>query len=882
MANAIQLNAKRLQIPRLYTLLRWLFLVIIAISTALVGFFQSMLVSSLYGLRSQFIFSIVLLNENVFVKFLQYTGFNLLLAFLCCFFMWIISPAASGSGIPDVKAYLNGVESPIFKNFFTIKTFIAKVISSALAVSSSLVMGKEGPMLHAGSILAVVMGSNKWMQQQMEVAAHWGTYTYNKEQRDLVAIGAACGVTTAFKAPVGGVLFAMEMSTRWGKEIMWRCFLACAITIVVVREAVNICSTHGHCKSLQWGSLIWFQLKFPTPYEQVWAIILLAVVGGYLGCLYISFNTWVCVVRKKWTKFMWARIAEVCAISVATSILFFFMPVAGRCKSCDSKADDVCLSGGAEFKTFQGFHCHTDHHYNDLATLVFNPQGYVTQALFQGHSGTFSFTSMLLYGVIYWLMAGITYGAFIPSGLFTPSLIFGGLLGRMWAEALVAMHVANENTVGFYALLGAASFLGGLMRMSAAQALILMEMTQSPAMLPFLMLVLVISKNVGDCFNYGVFEHQMMLKNLAYVGLAENNSKKFHINASDIMKRNDEKGDTLYIVEPGCVLAEALDTFRDSAAFPVTTIPLDPEDKTSKGNFVGMISRRNVALLIDEQGVDAAAIDLTPKVEVAPILIPPNMPLPFIYRIVNAEGFNYVPVIRWNGPLEGMVSRAELVDVQNAQLDQFHLKEQLEKMAHEIDQGKIIGSMHLDNNIHAQAFKHIFTHPVAAVREVLDKDDKPMQVTDTFYLAADDKSYSSRPSDVARPYASGQDSSLRLRTRLPQDASAGRTSTSVNGDISVGASHSIHGADDNRRGGSGDGSPGGVVGGAGAVGSGGCLTDIEMGGGGVTDSAADVTGGNAQGAGTQNNRDGDGDGGVDDERTPLRGGLASSSVKLVT
>ncbi len=41
--------------------------------------------------------------------------------------MWIISPAASGSGIPDVKAYLNGVESPIFKNFFTIKTFIAKV-----------------------------------------------------------------------------------------------------------------------------------------------------------------------------------------------------------------------------------------------------------------------------------------------------------------------------------------------------------------------------------------------------------------------------------------------------------------------------------------------------------------------------------------------------------------------------------------------------------------------------------------------------------------------------------------------------------------------------------------------------------------------------------
>lgn len=49
------------------------------------------------------------------------------------------------------------------------------------------------------------------------------------------------------------------------------------------------------------------------------------------------------------------------------------------------------------------------------------------------------------------------------------------------------VHLARQ--VGFYALLGAAAFLGGLMRMSAAQALILMEMTQAPAMLPFLMLV---------------------------------------------------------------------------------------------------------------------------------------------------------------------------------------------------------------------------------------------------------------------------------------------------------------------------------------------------------------------------------------------------------
>lgn len=47
-----------------------------------------------------------------------------------------------------------------------------------------------------------------------------------------------------------------------------------------------------------------------------------------------------------------------------------------------------------------------------------------------------------------------------------------------------------------------ASFLGGVMRMSASMCLILMEMTGATNTLPFLMMVLVIAKGVGDRFNY--------------------------------------------------------------------------------------------------------------------------------------------------------------------------------------------------------------------------------------------------------------------------------------------------------------------------------------------------------------------------------------------
>jgi hypothetical protein len=82
-------------------------------------------------------------EEEWVKKYFQYTGFNLLLAFMCCMSLFLISPAASGSGIPDVKAYLNGVEHPIFKNFFTIKTFVAKVGGGGIKGSQ----GQQAPCL---------------------------------------------------------------------------------------------------------------------------------------------------------------------------------------------------------------------------------------------------------------------------------------------------------------------------------------------------------------------------------------------------------------------------------------------------------------------------------------------------------------------------------------------------------------------------------------------------------------------------------------------------------------------------------------------------------------------------------------------------------------
>lgn len=60
-------------------------------------------------------------------------------------------PMAAGSGIPEVKCYLNGLSIP---RLLEMKTLICKAIGIIFACSAGLPLGKEGPMVHIGAIVA--------------------------------------------------------------------------------------------------------------------------------------------------------------------------------------------------------------------------------------------------------------------------------------------------------------------------------------------------------------------------------------------------------------------------------------------------------------------------------------------------------------------------------------------------------------------------------------------------------------------------------------------------------------------------------------------------------------------------------------------------------
>jgi len=62
--------------------------------------------------------------HSYWTAFWVFAGGNLALLLLASSITAFVSPAAGGSGIPEVKAYLNGVDAP---NIFSLRTLAVKV-----------------------------------------------------------------------------------------------------------------------------------------------------------------------------------------------------------------------------------------------------------------------------------------------------------------------------------------------------------------------------------------------------------------------------------------------------------------------------------------------------------------------------------------------------------------------------------------------------------------------------------------------------------------------------------------------------------------------------------------------------------------------------------
>ena len=102
------------------------------------------------------------------------------------------------------------------------------------------------------------------------------------------------------------------------------------------------------------------------------------------------------------------------------------------------------------------------------------------------------------------MLAVVTYGMAVPSGLFVPCILIGASMGRVVGQVL---HLSWGMSVhpGTYALIGACAMLGGVTRMTISLTIILVETTNDIQYMLPIMLVIMISKWVGDVFNISLY-----------------------------------------------------------------------------------------------------------------------------------------------------------------------------------------------------------------------------------------------------------------------------------------------------------------------------------------------------------------------------------------
>ncbi|KAJ4956406.1 hypothetical protein NE237_013189 [Protea cynaroides] len=684
-----------------YVAMKWFLALLIGIGTGFAAIFINIAVENFAGWKFSATFSII--QTSYLAGFVVYILFNLVLVFSSVFIITQFAPAAAGSGIPEIKGYLNGVDAP---GILLFRTLIGKILGSIGSVGGGLALGKEGPLVHTGACIASLLGQGG--STKYHLRSRWlQVFQSERDRRDLVTCGCAAGVAAAFRAPVGGVLFALEEVTSWWRsQLMWRVFFTSAVVAVVVRTAMAWCGS-GKCGHFGSGGFIIWDIsggQEDYSFEELLPMAFIGVIGGLLGALFNQLTLYITRWRRQYLhkKGNRVKIIEVCLVSLISSAISFGLPLLRKCSPCpESEVNSgiECPRPPGMYGNYVRFYCAKDNEYNDLATIFFNTQDDAIRNLFSAKTfHEYSAQSLLTFLVMFYTLAVVTFGTAVPAGQFVPGIMIGSTYGRLVGMFVVNFYKKLNIEEGTYALLGAASFLGGSMRMTVSLCVIMVEITNNLTLLPLIMLVLLISKAVGDAFNEGLYEMQAQLRGIPLL----ESRPKYHMRnmAAKEACRNQK-----VVYFPRVVkVAEVVSVLRSSKhnGFPVvqgnretlviglilrshllvllqskvdfqhSPLPSDIRGgsipiRHNFSEFVKPVSSKGLSIdkiYLSPDDIEMY-IDLAPFLNPSPYIVPEDMSLTKVYNLFRQLGLRHIFVVPRPSRLIGLITRKDLLIEEN-------------------------------------------------------------------------------------------------------------------------------------------------------------------------------------------------------------------------
>lgn len=489
-------------------MVRWFIMFLIGVITGLIACLIDFGVSKASGLKFTFIkkhLDSCVKYHCLWLAFIVWIGFNATFCLAGSLATAIIAPVASGSGIPQIKCFLNGVKVP---GVVRLKTLIVKVFGVVCAVAGGLAVGKEGPMIHSGAVVAagISQGRSSSLKFDLNMLEYFRTDT---EKRDFVSGGAAAGVAAAFGAPVGGVLFSLEEGASfWNQALTWKiffCSMVSSFTLNVIQSYER-----KHPWDLSYPGLINFGTFNFNDYSGLELIIFMfmGVFGGILGAIFNCLNHKLSLFRQRYIKNS-LKVLETIIVSMVTAALCFL--IIYHLQDCQPMKE-----APAQYNI--QFFC-DDGQYSATATMILQTPEEIVKNLFHEQTSSFSPLALFFICLCYFFMSLWTYGLMIPSGLFIPCFLIGGAWGRILGLTLRNTFPGTKFAdPGKYALIGAAAMLGGVVRMTISLTVIIIEATANISYGLPIMLTIIMAKWIGDFFNEGIYDIHIHLGGVPLLG----------------------------------------------------------------------------------------------------------------------------------------------------------------------------------------------------------------------------------------------------------------------------------------------------------------------------------------------------------------------------
>lgn len=530
---------------------RWLAIFLIGFATAMSGFFASYAVGTLVSLKFSHVIgalhyscpesdlnstsSKVLTNYQIIrcmsLPYVIWLAWNIIPAAIGSLMVTYLAPVAAGSGIPVVKCYLNGVKIPEVVRF---KTYIIKLLGVILSVVGGLAVGKEGPFIHCGAAIGAGLSQGKSTTFKFDTKL-FKSFRNDRDKRDFVSAGSSAGVAAAFGAPIGGVLFALEEGASfWNQALTWRIFFCSMMTSFILNLAMA--AYNQSAGVLAFYSLVNFGLVEELDYFwfEMPVYICISVMGGAIGASFCHINLKITQLRKRYIVKSYAKVIEVMFVAMLTATVGTFLILfASECR--DLPTDQQSEAQKALHGHVMTFMCPPGQ-YSAMSSLWLKTSEGSSSTFMVLQDDIWSIKTLALFMIAYYVLAVITYGLSISAGVFIPSLLIGATGGRL--VGLVLQYYLGPRQwlvqLNKFAIIGAASTLGGVVRMTISLTVIIIEATGCISFGLPIMICLMISKWVADSFIEGLYDLAIHLANVPFLDW-EPLRKSYSIYASDVM-----------------------------------------------------------------------------------------------------------------------------------------------------------------------------------------------------------------------------------------------------------------------------------------------------------------------------------------------------------